>query len=73
MIDILRMDHGRVVKKIFERELEGRIRMGRSRLRWLQNVEKDLREMKVKRCRQKAVNRAEWMSVIKETKAVRGP
>jgi hypothetical protein len=36
-------------------------------------VEKDLREMKVKRWRQKAVGREEWVSVITEAKALRGP
>jgi hypothetical protein len=36
------------------------------------NVEKDLQEIKVKRRRQKAVEREEWASVIKESKAVRG-
>jgi predicted transposase YbfD/YdcC len=35
-------------------------------------VEKDLREMKVKRWRQKAVGREEWASVVKEAKAVEG-
>jgi hypothetical protein len=54
-------DHGKVVK-IFESTLEGRRRMGRSRLRWLEDVEKDLGEMKVKRWRQKAVDREEWVS-----------
>jgi hypothetical protein len=33
-------------------------------------MEKDLREMKVKRWRQKAVHREEWTSVIKEAKAL---
>jgi hypothetical protein len=53
------MDRGRVVKKIFESKLEGRRgrRMGRPRIRWLEDVEKDLREVKFKRWRQKAVNR----------------
>jgi hypothetical protein len=31
------------------------------------------REMKVKRLQQKAVDREEWASVIKQAKAVRGP
>jgi hypothetical protein len=48
-------------------------KMGRPRMRWLEGVEKDLREVKFKRWRQKAVDREEWASVIKETKAVRGP
>jgi hypothetical protein len=35
--------------------------------------ERDLREMKVKRQRQKAVGREEWASVIREAKGLRGP
>jgi len=42
-------------------------------LRWFEDVEKDLREMKVKRWRQKTVDREERASVSKETKALRGP
>jgi hypothetical protein len=34
-------------------------------------VKKDMREMKVKRWRQKAVDREEWVSVINEVKALR--
>jgi hypothetical protein len=44
--------------------------MGKPRLRWLEDVEKDLGEMKVKRWRQKAVDRAEWAAVITESTAV---
>jgi len=39
----------------------------------LEDVEKDMREKKVKRWRQKAVDREGRASVIKEVKAVRGP
>jgi hypothetical protein len=53
---LVRMDHGRVVK---------RKSRGKPRLRWLENVEEDLREMKDKRWRQKAV------SVKEEAKALR--
>ena len=42
-------------------------------MRWLEDVEKNMREMKVKRRRQKAVGRKKWASVITEVKAVRGP
>ena len=42
------------------------------RLRWLEDVQKDLWEMKVKRRQQKTVNMEEWASVIKEAKALRG-
>jgi hypothetical protein len=39
----------------------------------VEDVEKDLRKTNVKRWRQKAVDREERASVIKEAKAVRGP
>jgi hypothetical protein len=61
---LVRIDHGRVVKKIFENKLEGRRRKGRPRWRWLEDVDKDLWEIKVKRWQWKAVNRQEWASVI---------
>jgi len=37
----LRMDHGRVVTKIFESKVERKGQMGRPRLRWLE-VERDI-------------------------------
>jgi hypothetical protein len=60
-----------VGRQIFESKLEGRKRRGRPRLRWLEDVEMVLREMKVKRRRQKAVDREECACVIKEGRAIR--
>jgi hypothetical protein len=37
---LVRTDHGRVVKRIFESKPKGRRRMGKPRLRWLEDVEK---------------------------------
>jgi len=65
------MDQGRTVNKIFESKLE-RSRRGRLRFRWLEDKEKDLRKMKVKRWRENAVNKEEQASIIKEAKALRG-
>jgi hypothetical protein len=45
---IIRLDQGRTVKQIFESNPEGS-RRGRPRLRWLEDIEKDLWVMKVKR------------------------
>ena len=61
---VVRMDQGRTIKKIFEIKPEGSIRRGRARLRWLEDVEKDLQEVKVKRWREKTVNSEEWVSII---------
>jgi hypothetical protein len=55
----VRMDHVKVVEKILESKMEGRRRMGSPRLRYLEDAEKNLRETKVKRWRQKAVDREE--------------
>jgi len=45
---VVRMDQGRTVRKVFERKPEGSKRRGRPRVRWLEDVEKDLREINVK-------------------------
>jgi hypothetical protein len=43
------MNQGRKLKKIFESKPEGSRTKGRTRLRWLEDVGKDIREIKVKR------------------------
>ena len=53
------MNETRFVKKIFEGELEGRRGRGRPRLRWIDDVEDDLRKLGVKRWRTKALYREE--------------
>ena len=49
---VVRMDQRKTVKKIFESKPQGSRRTGRPRLRWLEDVQKYLREMKFKRWRQ---------------------
>jgi hypothetical protein len=53
------MDQRRVVKNIFNSKPEGRRKVGRQRLRWLDDVENDLRVLKVKRRKSKVQNREE--------------
>ena len=48
------MNETRSVKKIFEGKLDGRRDRGRPRLRWIDDVEDDLRKLGVKRWRAKA-------------------
>jgi len=54
---VVRMNETRSVKKIFEGKLEGRRCRGRPRLRWINDVEDDLRKLGVKRWRTIALER----------------
>jgi hypothetical protein len=54
------MNGTRIVKKMFEEKLGGRRGRGRPRLRWKNVVEDDLRNMRIKRWRIKALDRVEW-------------
>ena len=63
---VIRMNETRFVKKIFGR--------GRLRLRWIDDVEDDLRKLGVKRWRAKALDREEWASILREAKVkLKGP
>jgi hypothetical protein len=44
---------------------QSEVQEGKDRLRWLEDVEKDLWEMKFKRWQEKAVDTEEWVSVIR--------
>jgi len=69
---VVRMDQGRIDKKVLGSKLEGNRRSGRPKLRWLEDVETYLWERKVKRLQQNAVDREEWESVITEPRLPEG-
>jgi hypothetical protein len=71
---VIRMDETGCVKKIFEGKLEGRRGRGRPTLRWINDVEDDLRKLGVKRWKTKALDRVEWASFVREGKGkLKGP
>ncbi|KAK5638268.1 hypothetical protein RI129_012563 [Pyrocoelia pectoralis] len=61
-----RMDAVRLPKMIIYRRPIGKKRKGRSRKRWMNEVEKDLRDMKVGTWKETARNRGEWKKIVKE-------
>ena len=70
---VIRMDQGRTVKKILESEQKESRRKQIRKFRWLEDIKKDLLEMKAKKWRQQAVDRKEGTFVIREAKALGGP
>jgi hypothetical protein len=52
---------------------EGRTIVGRPKMRWFDDVEEDLRKMRIGGWRRKDRRRDEWKSVMREVKVLQGP
>jgi hypothetical protein len=59
-----RMEENRMPKKIFTQELEGTRRRRRPRIRWKEEVERDLQVLGVRRWRELAINRKKWQDIV---------
>jgi hypothetical protein len=68
-----RMSEDRVIKKLYMSKPEGRRNVGRPKMRWLDDVEEDLRMMRISGWSGKAWRRDEWKSVLREVKVLQGP
>jgi hypothetical protein len=62
------MDTTRTVKKLTEREPCSSRAVGRPRLRLLDQVEEDLKKMKVRNWREKCKVRRLWNEIVKQAK-----
>jgi hypothetical protein len=64
----------RLPKMVFNAKPEDRRGVGRPRLRWLDDVEADIKALGVKRWRIKAQDRKEWSAIVREAKTeLKGP
>jgi hypothetical protein len=59
------MDTTRIDKKVTEWEPRSSRPIGRPRLRWLDQVEEDLKKMKVRNWREKCKERRLWNEIVK--------
>jgi hypothetical protein len=59
-------------KRMLKRRLYSKRRKGRPRMRWLDDVESDLKKMKVKVWKEKMGNRVLWRLVAEEAKVTQG-
>jgi hypothetical protein len=67
------MSEDRVIKKLYMSKREGRRNVGTPKMRWLDDVEEDLRRLRISGWRGKARRRDEWKSVLREVKVLQGP
>jgi hypothetical protein len=66
------MDATRTVKKITEWEPRLSRPVGRPRLRWFEQVEEDLKKMKVRNWREKCTDGRLWNETVKQAKPHQG-
>jgi hypothetical protein len=65
---VVRMGDTHLPKIVFNAKPEGRRAVERARLRWLDDVEADIKAVGVKRWRIKAQDRKEWSGILREVK-----
>jgi hypothetical protein len=66
------METTRTVRKLTEWETFSSRPVGRPRLRWLDQVEEDLKKMKVRNWGEKRKDRRLWNEIVKHAKTHRG-
>jgi hypothetical protein len=69
---VIRMDTTRTVKKLIEWDPRLRRPVGKPRLRWLNQVEENLKKTKVRNWREKCKVRRLWNEIVKQAEAHQG-
>jgi hypothetical protein len=64
-----RMEDGRMPKRVMREKIYSRRERGRPKVRWLDDVEENLREMGIEGWRRKAQDRDQWRRIAQEAKA----
>jgi GTP1/Obg family GTP-binding protein len=64
-----RMEHNAMAKRMIKGRLYSKRRKGRPRMRWLDDVESDLKKLEVKGWKEKLRDREQWRLVVEEAKA----
>jgi hypothetical protein len=67
-----RMENSGMPKRVMRDGIYTRRKRGRPKVRWLDDVQEDLREMGIEGRRRKAQDRDQWRRIAKEAKAHEG-
>ena len=66
------MNSGRTLKKIFNTKPDGARSVGRPKLPWEDGVDQDMRILGVKNWEKVALNRDEWVKLLRKARAHQG-
>ncbi|KAJ4439157.1 hypothetical protein ANN_15114, partial [Periplaneta americana] len=66
---VARMENNRTPKALLDALPVGRRKVGRPKLRWLDDVQADLTKVGIRRWRTRALDRSDWSDVLREAKA----
>ena len=69
---LVRNNNGKAIKNIFGTKTDGVRKVGRSKLRWKDGVDQDIRISEIKNWRKIVLNREEWTKLLKKAQAHRG-
>ena len=64
-----RMENSRMPKTVMREKIYTRRKRGRPKVRWLDDIQEDLREMGIEGWRRKALDRDQWRRIAQEVKA----
>ena len=68
----MRMNNDRTLEKIFNTKPDGVRRAGRTKLRWKDGIDQDMRILEVKNWNKVALDRGEWAKLLKKARAHHG-
>jgi hypothetical protein len=63
------MEDSRMPKRVIREKIYTRRKTGRPKVRWLDDVQEDLRETRIEVWRRKAQDRDQWRRIAQEAKA----
>jgi hypothetical protein len=66
------MEDSRMPKRVMREKIYTKRKRGRPKVRWLDDVQEDLRGMEIEGWRRKAENRNQWKRIAQEAKAYVG-
>jgi hypothetical protein len=69
---IERMGDSRMPRRVMRENIYTRRKRGRAKIRWLDDIQENLREMGIEGWRRKAQDRDQWRRIAQEAKAFEG-